>query len=281
MKLELLQLRYFYEAASQESITKTANSFLVPPSSVSIAIKRLENELGCELFARSGNRIRLNQNGRTLHQALGIALKQLDDAVEQLTQAHAELSGEVSLLVRCSRRILLERMQRFRQMYPGVMFHLVHDFATVNLDQFDIVVDAASPVYHSRFVGEPMFQEQIRIAAAEHHPLCRKQLVIRDLQNEPFLTMCKGSSLRQQMLDACQKAGFSPNIVIESDDPLYLRNDIELGFGIHLSRRFPGRDRWEIPAIWKFWICRKSALPMRIETGFGNCPRQRRHFMKC
>ena len=72
--MELLQLRYFYESACHESITKTAERYMVPPSSVSLSIKRLEQELGCPLFDRTGNRIRLNDNGRTLQNALATAL---------------------------------------------------------------------------------------------------------------------------------------------------------------------------------------------------------------
>ena len=66
--MELLQLKYFYESANTESFTKTAQRHLIPVSSVSASIKRLEKELGCKLFDRTSNRIKLNQNGkRHLH----------------------------------------------------------------------------------------------------------------------------------------------------------------------------------------------------------------------
>ena len=62
--MELLQLRYFYETAQTESIAKTAERHLVPASSVSASIKRLEDELGFKLFDRQSNRIVLNENGK-------------------------------------------------------------------------------------------------------------------------------------------------------------------------------------------------------------------------
>ena len=68
--MELLQLRYFYECACYESISKTAERYMVPPSSVSVSIKRLEKELGCELFERKSNRLVLNKKGRKLQNAL-------------------------------------------------------------------------------------------------------------------------------------------------------------------------------------------------------------------
>ena len=64
--MEFLQLKYFFESSKNENFAKTAEKFMVPPSSVSTAIKRLENELGCELFDRKSNSILLNENGKRL-----------------------------------------------------------------------------------------------------------------------------------------------------------------------------------------------------------------------
>jgi hypothetical protein len=50
--VELLQLRYFYESAKNENFSKTAEIFMVPTTSVSASIRRLEEELGCPLEVR-------------------------------------------------------------------------------------------------------------------------------------------------------------------------------------------------------------------------------------
>ena len=65
--MEILQLRYFYETAMAESIAKTAQKYMVPASSVSASIKRLEQELGVELFVRTSNRISLSEKGKLLY----------------------------------------------------------------------------------------------------------------------------------------------------------------------------------------------------------------------
>ena len=62
--MELLQLRYFYESAMAESFSKAAEKYMVPASSVSASVRRLEQELGMELFSRTGNRVLLNEKGR-------------------------------------------------------------------------------------------------------------------------------------------------------------------------------------------------------------------------
>ena len=76
--MELLQLRYFFESAQNESFSKTAEKYMVPATSVSAAVKRLEKELGCKLFDRSSNRICLNESGKKLQNTLCLVFAELD-----------------------------------------------------------------------------------------------------------------------------------------------------------------------------------------------------------
>ncbi|MBP3587755.1 MAG: LysR family transcriptional regulator, partial [Clostridia bacterium] len=167
-------MRYFYESACTENITKTAERHLVPPSSVSLSIKRLETELGCTLFDRSGNRIRLNDRGRALQKALEIVLGTLDSAVEALTVPRTA-TGDIYLLVRSERQFLLDCISEFRQLHPDVVFHLSHDFAMEDIGQFDIIIDDAA-VSYAGFQSTPLVRENIRIAAAAGNPLCSREL---------------------------------------------------------------------------------------------------------
>ena len=76
--MELLQLRYFFDSAKTENFSRTAEKYMVPPSSVSAAVKRLESELGVQLFDRTDNRILLNGNGKRVQQSLCIVFDELD-----------------------------------------------------------------------------------------------------------------------------------------------------------------------------------------------------------
>lgn len=229
--MELLQLRYFYETALHESITKTAERYMVPPSSVSLSIKRLEGELGCLLFDRTGNRICLNARGRILQKALTISLGELDGAVAKLTESEVGEGGDIYLLVRSERQILLDCIADFRRDHPDAVFHLSHDYVSDQDRQFDLIIDDAAMAYKG-FDSTPIIRENIRIAAAAGNPLCDRTLTLWDLREEPFITMYRGSSMQRITLECCSGAGFQPNIIIESDDPQYLRKYIELGLGL-------------------------------------------------
>ena len=83
--MEILQLRYFFLSAKNESFSATAKVFDVPTTAVSSSVRRLEEELGCKLFDRTPNRITLNAKGRRLQQALCTVFTELDKAVEEIS----------------------------------------------------------------------------------------------------------------------------------------------------------------------------------------------------
>ena len=119
--MELLQLRYFYESAKSENFSKTAKMFLVPTTSVSASIKRLEAELGCTLFDRTANCIRLNANGRLLQQTLCSVFGELDRTIGELS-AHPEESREIKILVRAMRRQITDLIVEYNTKHPHVTF---------------------------------------------------------------------------------------------------------------------------------------------------------------
>lgn len=238
--MELLQLRYFLDSADNENFSKTADKYRVPPSSVSIAVKKLETELGCSLFTREKNKLRLNARGRVLRQALRHALDELDTAVAGLTDIPDEETGDISLLIRSERRVVSQHLLAFKQRYPQVVFRLSHEFSTRDIEKYDVIIDASSEPYQG-FDRFPMLSETLRFAAFCDNPLCGRRLTMSDLRDQPFVTLCEGSSLKQLVQEACAKAGFRPHIIIESDDPYYLRKYIEMDLGIAL---IPERS-WE------------------------------------
>jgi len=80
------QLRYFYESAMAESFSKTARKYMVPGSSASASVKRLEQKLGVELFVRTGNRILLTEKGKQFLSVVEESLSQLDTGVNPMYQ---------------------------------------------------------------------------------------------------------------------------------------------------------------------------------------------------
>ncbi len=238
--MELLQLKYFVESAKNQNFSKTAKKYFVPTSSVSASIKKLETELGCSLFDRSANKVTLNQRGKVFFESVNSALFLIEDGVFKISSVSEEGPQIIRLLIRSERSFINKKLNEFKKMHPGVIFRFTHSYLAVDSDQYDIIIDEFSEQYKG-YTRNLLISEKIRIAASSKNPLVSKTLKLRDLENKSFISLISGSSLNRITKKLCREAGFNPNIIIESDDPHYLRKYIKDDFGIAI---FPEKS-WE------------------------------------
>lgn len=226
--MELLQLKKFCHAAMSGNFSQTAKVFGVPPSDVSQSVRRLERELGTELFDRRANAVVLNDRGAAFAEAARQALTLLQDAAA--AAADDERCGQVQLCVNTNRRIVMDTVETFGRLYPQVSIT-----ARVSADPterpFDLVVSAED----ARLAGwqrQLLLGEQLAVAVGRETPwaaLLGEGLAA--LSGAPFITMGEGSSLFALTHQLCREAGFTPRIAVQSDDPYYVRRCVALGLG--------------------------------------------------
>ncbi len=226
--MELLQLKYFCDAAVTENFSKTAAKFLVPPSNISQTIKRLEKELGTELFEHKSNKITLSAAGKRFYENASAALALLDEAKETAS-AENKIHGEIKLVILANRRIVTKAIEDFTSAYPDIHFVIRHE--RDGMGDCDILISDKCPI---GYIEEgPIVEEDILLAMSKEHPLAsRKALSVSDLKNESFISMPSGRSIYGITEDICRQAGFIPNITIQTDDPYYVRKYVELGLGV-------------------------------------------------
>lgn len=232
--MELLQLRYFYESALAESFAVTAEKHMVPATSVSASVKRLESELGCSLFDRQANRIRLNENGRRLQKSLCLIFCELDSVKDALRTPPTD-TREIKMLVRATRSQVTDRIIAFREEHPEIAFRTVLDFSERELSKYDVIVDAASDAY-AGFDRFELLSMRIRVMAASDHPLLGRELPLSRLAAEPFISWGEESNMHKLLVDACHKAGFAPRVAVETGDKACYERLIASGVGIGLGR---------------------------------------------
>lgn len=234
--MEILQLRYFFESAKTENFAKTAEKYNVPTTSVSASVKRLENELGCKLFDRLSNRIILNDNGKRMMKSLSVIFNELDEAVESLSSINSD-TREIKILVRAMRSMIMDFIIEYKTKYPHIKFKTIFDFAKNDFENYDIIIDEKTD-RHSEYESFTVFESRIRIKAAKNHPLCGKKLTLKQLKNQPFISMGEHSNMHKILLDACEHAGFTPNIVIQCNDLSCYSKCLAAGIGIGVGREF-------------------------------------------
>ena len=214
--MEMLQLRYFYESAKSESFSHTAKKYMVPVSSVSASVKRLETEMGVELFSRTGNRILLTEKGKQFLSVVSNALGQLDNGVTAVT-ADPSQGGTLHILVRATRQMVMRRALRFHRSYPSVVFKLTLPDEQENYDDYDLIVSVADETLEG-YESVELHRTMAHILAHESDPLCQRTVTLSQLRDRLFVTTNPQLGAFRIFAKACEKQGFTPKVWLECDD---------------------------------------------------------------
>lgn len=227
--MELLQLKYFLDAAKSENFSKTAKKYGVPPSDISQSIKRLEKELSCRFFDRKSNSITLNTKGKVFFDRISVALAEIESATAEISDDG--VSGQIKIGININRHTVMETVERFRKLYPQVDIVVKHGVVS-GFDEFDLMI-AADDMSDKGLCGEKLFSEEILLAVSSGDPLAKKEKITADdLRDRPFISMGFGENLYNLTEKICSEMGFAPHVAIQGDDPFYIRRCVELGLGI-------------------------------------------------
>ncbi len=238
--MELLQLKYFLESSKNENFAKTAEKFIVPPSSVSASIKRLEKELGCNLFDRKSNSILLNENGKRLQKSIHIIMSELEQVCFDLLSEEKD-DTEIKILVRSARAIIIDKIIDFNKKFSTVQFEVSSNLDDTKFDNYDIIVDEEKELY-SDFEKFELCTYRIGIRATVDNPLCDKPLKLSQLANQYFISRGDDARLFKILAKACKKAGFTPKVILKTNDTLCYRRCIDEGVGLVPAFRYPNAN---------------------------------------
>ncbi len=256
--MELLQLKYFSHAAKTENFSHTAQKFRVPTSSVSVSIKKLEEEMGVKLFNRTVNKIKLNEYGKILLSAVDKSEELFQKAKSEILDLSQAPFGELRLLILTNRQNVTEVISQFKKKYPKVSFYIKHELEAEqpSINEYDIIISDRD-IKSDRFVKRPWLEEDIFLAVYKDNPLAIKKCVCsNDMSVEKFICMPRGSCMRDYMEDYFREKSITPDIVIECDDPLYIQKYLKMGFGVTF---FPSLS-------WKAQISEDISL-LKIDDG--------------
>lgn len=246
--MELLQLRYFCDAAKTLNLSKTARKYTVPPSNISQSVKRLERELGYPLFIRHANKIVLSELGEKFYKKISRALDLIDDAA--LSKIDDGTKGSISISINSNRRIVMETIESFKKEYPNVNIKTAY-FGNLEEEDFNIIIDSGGNVpkgYHK----EILLTEDIDLAVNADSPLAKLESIdVKMLQNEPFITMDGKASMCKLTKEICSYNGFEPRIALQSDDPSFVRKCVEVGLGIAFSPSLSWRGQFSENVVLK------------------------------
>ena len=236
--MELLQLHYFVVTAKEQNMTRAAEILHIAQPALSQSVKRLEEEMGVQLFDRVGKRIRLNDAGKELLRAAEPMLAELS-AMPQKLQAIAEEEAQtISLNVLAASRIATRLMIDYKAEHPESNFKMDRNAGSLD---WDLRISAAAGQGTVRLAAgtQKLIEEEIYLAIpAASRFADREEITLQEVSNEPFLTFPVNMPYHNLCNHLWGAIGISPRVSLESDNPQSLKDLLAAGMGIAFWPRF-------------------------------------------
>lgn len=231
--MDILQLEYFCSAAELENFSAAANRHFIPQSAISITIKRIEKELDTQLFDRIGNRIRLNESGKQFYIHAKKCITEFRNAKDSVKLKN-ELCGKIRLLVLEERYAMADLVSSFKSKYPGIHFTISHNQYQQSSVWFDVRI-TSSKSNDNTLISSSLITDRLVLAVSKQHPLAtKKQVSLKELSSENFAILSIEHSTHSIIANACNNAGFTPNVTISCDDPFCLATYITSNLAVGL-----------------------------------------------
>jgi len=223
--VELRHLRYFIRAAELLHFTRAAEALYISQPTLSIHIQQLEEELGAELFARVGRKVRLTEAGELLLIRARQAMRELEAAAQEIDATTGLLRGSMSIaaLPLYSSRLLPSWMTAFNSLHPNVHIKARSGSSddieagilagTIDLG-FSIV-----PVEHPEINVRELFADDVVMVVSKDHPIARvKKLELGDLRTLPMALASPRIVASRLLRKYFDENAVVPNVVVEFDD---------------------------------------------------------------
>lgn len=240
--MDLRQLRQFVVLATELNYRKAAERLNMTQPPLSIAIKRLESDLGVQLFERDRLGVRLTMAGGVF---LGEAQRLLDGAEAAIKATRDADQGRIGSLRVCSvpsasLELLPVLLHRFAASFPSVRLHLssgstVGILGELQRGELDaaFLVPPSSGVPGIEWMALP--RQQLVLAVPSHHPVAnRKTVKLSELGEETLVTLAHSDSpgFAGEVMALCRRDGFHPKALQESSHALITLPLIAAGLGI-------------------------------------------------
>ena len=208
--MTLTERRYIVAVARERHFGRAAEACFVSQPTLSVAIKKLEDELNVQIFERSGSELAITSLGQSIiHQAQ----KVLDEAqvIKHLAQHGQDpLSGPVRLgtIYTIAPYLLPKLIARSREALPQMPLYLQENFTVKLLEllkQGDIdAAILADPFPQSGLEVLPLYDEGFMVAIPQGHPWETLSMIQHDeLKSQTTLLLGQGHCFRDQVLDIC------------------------------------------------------------------------------
>lgn len=240
--MKLQQLRYIWEVAHHElNVSATAQSLFTSQPGISKQIRLLEDELGVEIFSRSGKHLtRVTPAGEKIIAIAGEILHKVESIKQVAQEFSDEKRGTLSIATTHTqaRYALPAVIAQFVERYPDVSLNMhqgtpvqIAEMAAEGVVDFAIATEALE--LFNDLVMVPCYQWNRCVLVPNDHPLTHlPELTLEALAQYPIVTYDTGFTGRASLDEAFMNEGLSPRVVFTATDADVIKTYVRLGVGV-------------------------------------------------
>ncbi len=240
--MKLQQLRYIWEVAHHDlNVSATAQSLYTSQPGISKQIRLLEDELGVEIFSRSGKHLtRITPAGEAILRTAGEILRKVESIKQVAQEFSNERKGSLSIATTHTQaRYALPRViGDFIRKYPDVSLHM-HQGTPMQISEMaadgsvDFAVATEALELFSDLIMLPCYRWNRCVLVPKNHPLTQiSKLSLEDVAKYPIVTYVFGFTGRSKLDEAFLEYGLAPKVVFTAADADVIKTYVRLGLGI-------------------------------------------------
>jgi len=237
--MNLRQLEIFLAVAEQQSFIKASNKLFIAQSAVSIAIRKLEQELDLKLFNRSNKQVELTDEGEVLRRHATNIMLQSAQAKLELAEMGDLKRGEVRLGVPAmlASYYFPPFLVKFKQHYPDIKITIIDEGTKLihrHLEEGVIDMGIVSlDVPREEMESHPIIHEEMLLCLPREHPLAqRKSIRFSELKDQTLILYREGYFLREVVNRLCEQHGLEPRIGFEVNLVQLMKTLVLSGLGV-------------------------------------------------
>ena len=245
--MKLQQLRYIWEVARHDlNVSATAQSLFTSQPGISKQVRLLEDELGVEIFERSGKHLtRVTPAGEAILERAGDILRKVESIKQVAQEFRNDQKGTLSIATTHTqaRYVLPPAIKVFMERYPEVSLHM-HQGTPVQISEMaadgtvDFAIATEALELFSDLVMMPCYTWNRCVIVPEGHPLASvKRLTIEDVAAYPIVTYVFGFTGRSRLDEAFHARRLTPRVVFTATDADVIKTYVRLGLGIGIIAR--------------------------------------------
>jgi DNA-binding transcriptional LysR family regulator len=250
--MELTQLEFFIKVVEEGSFSKAAERVFRTQPALSIAIKRLQEEIGAPLFERSQKTPELTELGELVYDYAKRILALRDQTLEAVAELKALERGRVRIGANESTSLYLlpHLILAYRAAHPNVRVEIFrHTSDRLPREVLDRNVDFALLAFEpvdSDLESFPVLRDELVLIMHPDHPLAKRDSVsVKELGNESFLAHNVKTASRHKVMETFTLLRTPLNITLELATVETIKRFVQLKIGISFVPRMCVADELE------------------------------------